>query len=65
MNNMLDKNRIIRTSIQAACGAGISFCTAIAADFSKEAIISALVGAVSTVAVSILMNIQKQVNDDA
>ena len=56
----LDWNRIKRTAIQSAAGAGISAVTAIAGDFSTAALIQAGVQFAVTVAVAILMNIQKQ-----
>lgn len=59
----IDWNRIKRTLIQSASGAGVALIAAISADFSRPAIISAAVGFVSTVAVAVLMNIQKQAEE--
>lgn len=59
----LDWNRVKRTFIQSASGAGIALVTAIAADFSKTAVISAAIGFVSTVIVAVLMNIQNQADE--
>lgn len=60
---MIDWKRIIRTAIQSASGAGIALITAISADWSKTAIISALIQFGATVAIAVLMNIQKQTAD--
>lgn len=60
---MLDKNRILRTLVQSASGAAIALITTISTDFSKGAAIAALISFVSTVAVAVLMNINKQVSD--
>lgn len=59
----LDWNRVKRTFIQSASGAGVALITAISADFSKGAVISAVVGFVSTVAIAVLMNINKQAEE--
>lgn len=59
----LDWNRVKRTFVQSASGAGVALITAIAADFSKSAIIAAVVGFVSTVAIAVLMNINKQAEE--
>lgn len=56
----LDWNRIKRTIIQSASGAGAALISAIMADFSRDAIFAAVVGFVATVAVAVLMNIEKQ-----
>ena len=60
----LDWKRIKRTAIQSASGAGIALITAVMADFSKAAVIAAFTQFVSTVAIAVLMNIQKQAEDD-
>lgn len=60
---MIDWKRIKRTAIQSASGAGIALITAISADFSKEAIISAVITFVSTVAIAVLMNIKSQTEE--
>lgn len=60
----LDWNRVKRTFIQAACGEAITVLTAVTADFRKETIIASAIGFVSTVAIAVLMNIQKQVEED-
>lgn len=59
----IDWNRIARTAIQSAAGAGIAF---IAAINNHEALLPCLVSFASTVAVAVLMNIQAQTkeNDD-
>lgn len=59
----LDWNRIKRTFIQSAAGAGVAFITAISGNLEKEYIITSLIQFVSTVAVAVLMNIQTQADD--
>ena len=59
----LDWNRIKRTAIQSASGAGVALITAIAANYSKEALIAAAIEFVTTVAVAVLMNINKQAEE--
>lgn len=59
----LDWNRIKRTFIQSASGGAIALITAITADADRTAVISALVGFVSTVAIAVLMNIQTQADE--
>ena len=59
----LDWNRVKRTLIQSAAGAGVALITAVAADFSKSAVLSAVVGFLSTVSIAVLMNIQKQADE--
>ena len=59
----LDWNRVKRTFVQSASGAGVALITAIAADFSKGAVISAVICFASTVAVAVLMNINKQAEE--
>lgn len=61
---MLDWKRIGRTAIQSASGAGIALITAITADWSKGAIITACVQFASTVVISVLMNIKAQTEDE-
>lgn len=56
--------RVLRTLIQSAAGAGIALLTAITTDFSKEAIAAALIQFGTTVAIAVLMNIQKQTEGD-
>lgn len=60
---MLDTRRIIRTLIQSASGGAVALITAVSADFSKDAIITAGVSFLSTVAIAVLMNINKQVSE--
>ena len=60
----LDWKRVLRTLIQSAAGAGIALLTAITTDFSKEAIAAALIQFGTTVAIAVLMNIQKQTEGD-
>lgn len=52
--------RVLRTLIQSAAGAGIALITAISADWSKAAVITALVQFGTTVAIAVLMNIKEQ-----
>ena len=63
INMKIDWNRVKRTLIQSASGAGVALITAVSADFSKESVITAVVGFASTVAIAVLMNIQKQVDE--
>ena len=60
----LNWKRVLRTLIQSAAGAGIALLTAITTDFSKEAIAAALIQFGTTVVIAVLMNIQKQAEDD-
>lgn len=60
----LDWKRVARTAVQSAAGAGIALITAISADWSKAAVITALVQFGTTVAIAVLMNIQKQAEGD-
>lgn len=60
----LNWRRIARTAVQSAAGAGIALITAISADWSKAAVITALVQFGTTVAIAVLMNIQKQAEGD-
>ena len=60
----LDKNRILRTLIQSAAGAGIALITTLSANFSKEALITGAIQLVSTVLIAVLMNIKKQTEED-
>lgn len=60
----LDWKRIARTAVQSAAGAGIALITAISSDWSKAAIVTALVQFGTTVAIAVLMNIQKQAEGD-
>ena len=60
----LDWKRVARTAVQSAAGAGIALITAVSADWSKAAVITALVQFGTTVVISVLMNIQKQAEDD-
>lgn len=63
INMKIDWNRVKRTLIQSASGAGIALITAVSTDFSKESVITAVVGFASTVAIAVLMNIQKQADE--
>ena len=56
----LDCKRIARTAVQSAAGAGIALITAISADWSKAAVVTALVQFGTTVAIAVLMNIKEQ-----
>ena len=60
----LDWKRVARTAVQSAAGAGIALITAISSDWSKAAIVTALVQFGTTVAIAVLMNIQKQAEGD-
>lgn len=60
----LDWKRVVRTAVQSAAGAGIALITAISSDWSKAAVITALVQFGTTVAIAVLMNIQKQAEGD-
>ena len=60
----LDWERVARTAIQSAAGAGIALITTISADWSKAAIVAALVQFSATVAIAILMNIKEQSSDE-
>jgi hypothetical protein len=61
----LDKNRVLRTLVQSAAGAGIALITTITANFSREALIAAGIQFVGTVVVAVLMNIKKQAEEQA
>lgn len=61
---MIDWKRVIRTAIQVGCGAGVSLITAIAANYSKEAVIAAVTEFVVAVLTAVLMNIEKQVGNE-
>lgn len=61
---MIDWQRVKRTAIQSAAGAGTALVTAISSDFSKSAIIAAVIQFASTVIVAVLMNIKTQTGDD-
>lgn len=61
---MIDWKRIKRTAIQSASGAGIALVTAISADYSREAVIAAIVQFACTVLIAVLMNINKQTQND-
>ena len=60
----LDWKRVARTAVQSAAGAGIALITAISSDWSKAAVVTALVQFGTTVAIAVLMNIQKQTEGD-
>lgn len=64
MKFKIDWERVKRTAIQSASGAGVALITAISANFSTPAIIAAVTEFVCTVAVAVLMNINKQVSDE-
>lgn len=55
--------RVLRTLIQTACGSGVALVNAICADWSKESIITSAIAFGSTVIVSVLMNINEQMED--
>ena len=56
----LDWKRVERTAVQSAAGAGIALITAISSDWSKAAVVTALVQFGTTVAIAVLMNIKEQ-----
>lgn len=60
---MIDWNRVKRTIIQSASGAGVALITALSADWSRETIITSLVGFVTTIVIAVLMNISKQTEE--
>lgn len=64
MKKIIDWQRVLRTLIQSATGAGIALITAITQDWSTQSIISAGITFASTIAVAVLMNIKKQVEDE-
>lgn len=59
----LDWKRVARTAVQSAAGAGIALITAISSDWSKAAVVTALVQFGTTVAIAVLMNIKEQSGD--
>ena len=64
MKKIIDWQRVLRTLIQSASGAGIALITAITQDWSTQSLISAGITFASTIAVAVLMNIKKQVEDE-
>ena len=64
MKKIIDWQRVLRTLIQSAAGAGIALITAITQDWSTSSLISAGITFASTIAVAVLMNIKKQVEDE-
>ena len=64
MKKIIDWQRVLRTLVQSAAGAGIALITAIMQDWSTQSIISAGITFASTIAVAVLMNIKKQVEDE-
>lgn len=64
MKKIIDWQRVLRTLVQSATGAGIALITAITQDWSTQSIISAGITFASTVAIAVLMNIKKQVEDE-
>ena len=64
MKKIIDWQRDLRTLVQSAAGAGIALITAIMQDWSTQSIISAGITFASTVAIAVLMNIKKQVEDE-
>lgn len=64
MKKIIDWQRVLRTLIQSAAGAGIALITAITQDWSTQSLISAGITFASTIAVAVLMNIKKQVEDE-
>ena len=59
----LNGERIKRTAIQSAAGAGVALLTAVMADFSVPAVIAAFAQFAGTVAMAVLMNIKKQAEE--
>ena len=64
MKKIIDWQRVLRTLVQSATGAGIALITAITQDWSTQSIISAGITFASTVAIGVLMNFKRQVEDD-
>lgn len=64
MKKIIDWQRVLRTLVQSAAGAGIALITAITQDWSAQSLISAGITFASTIAVAVLMNIKKQVEDE-
>ena len=64
MKKIINWQRVLRTLIQSAAGAGIALITAITQDWSTQSLISAGITFASTIAVAVLMNIKKQVEDE-
>lgn len=60
----LNWSRVLRTFVQAVSGAGIALITALSANWSKDALITAAVEFATTVIVAVLMNINEQVKED-
>lgn len=56
--------RIARTTIQVGAASAITLINTIINNFSRESIITALITFVSTIAISFLMNISKEVDDN-
>lgn len=61
---MINWQRVLRTLIQAASGAGVALITAISQDWSSQSLITAAITFGSTVAIAVLMNIKGQVEED-
>ena len=64
MKKIINWQRVLRTLVQSATGAGIALITAITQDWSTQSIVSAGITFASTVAIAVLMNIKKQVEDE-
>ena len=64
MKKIINWQRVLRTLIQSAAGAGIALITAITQDWSTQSLISAGITFASTIAIAVLMNIKKQVEDE-
>ena len=64
MKKIIDWQRVLRTLVQSATGAGIALITAIMQDWSTQSLISAGITFASTIAIAVLMNIKKQVEDE-
>ena len=64
MKKIIDWQRVLRTLVQSAAGAGIALITAITQDWSTQSIVSAGITFASTIAIAVLMNIKKQVEDE-
>lgn len=64
VGNMLNWERIKRTAIQSAAGAGIALITAVSQNWSKGSIIAACIQFVSTIAIAVLMNIKSQTEEN-
>ncbi len=59
----IDWNRVKRTAIQAAIGAAIILLETLVAGFTTETLVNAIEQAAYTVAIAVLMNLDKQTKE--